>query len=67
MKLNMGIIDRGLRVLVAIFVGVLYAMGVIEGTIAYVAIAFSIVFLLTSAVGFCPLYLPFRLSTKKEN
>ena len=66
MKKNMGSIDRVLRVLVAVVVGILYFMGQITGVAAIIFGIFAVVFLLTSAIGFCPLYLPLKLSTMKK-
>ena len=66
MKPNMGTVDRVLRVLVAIVIGVLYFTEQISGTTAVVLGVLAIVFLLTSLLGFCPLYAPLKLSTKKE-
>ncbi|PKD43301.1 YgaP family membrane protein [Rhodohalobacter barkolensis] len=66
MKKNMGNIDRGLRVIVALVVAVLYFTGLISGTVAIILGILAAVFILTSLVGTCPLYLPFGLSTKKE-
>lgn len=66
MKKNMGMIDRVLRVVFAVAVAVLYFAHMISGTAAIILGALSVVFVLTSAVGTCPLYLPLGLSTKKE-
>jgi hypothetical protein len=66
MKINMGSIDRALRVLVAVAIGVLLGARVLKGWLGLVLGGLAIVFLLTSAVGFCPLYVPFRISTKKK-
>lgn len=66
MKQNMGTIDRIIRIAAAVAVGVLYATSVISGTAAIVLGVLAVVFIATSFVGFCPLYLPFKLSTKKE-
>ena len=66
MKRNMGSTDKFIRILIALVVGVLYYTKVIEGTLALVLGALAIVFLLTSFVSFCPLYLPFGLSTRKK-
>ncbi|SHG36491.1 Protein of unknown function [Fodinibius roseus] len=66
MKQNMGTLDRLIRTLLAILVGVLYYMNIISGTVAIVLGILAIVFLLTSLVSTCPLYMPFGLSTKKE-
>lgn len=63
MKKNMGTVDRSVRVLVAIAVAVLYFTHVISGTWAIVLGVIAVVFLLTSFVGFCPAYLPLKLST----
>ena len=59
----MGSADRIIRLIVAAVFVVLYYTGVIGGTLGIVLIALSAVFVLTSMVSFCPLYLPFGLST----
>jgi small-conductance mechanosensitive channel len=66
MKKNMGTVDRSIRVLLALVVGVLYFTNQISGTAAIVLGLFAAIFLLTSFMAFCPLYLPFKISTKKE-
>lgn len=66
MKKNMGSIDRGVRTAIAVIVAVLYFTGQISGTVAIILGILAIVFLLTSFIGTCPLYLPFGLSTKKS-
>ena len=66
MNLNMGSMDRVIRVLFAVAVGGLYLAGVISGTVAIVLGVLAGVFLLTSMLGTCPLYLPFGLSTKAK-
>jgi hypothetical protein len=63
MKKNMGTVDRVIRILVAVIIIALYFANVISGTVAIVLLAFSVVFILTSLISFCPLYLPFGLST----
>ncbi|MBK8904127.1 MAG: DUF2892 domain-containing protein [Anaerolineaceae bacterium] len=65
MKQNMGSIDRIIRAVFAVVVAVLYFTNLISGTAAIILGILAIVFLLTSVVGFCPLYAPFKLSTKK--
>lgn len=64
MKKNMGTVDRVLRVLIAVVVGVLYLTGQITGTAAIILGIVAAIFLLTGFVGFCPLYAPFRISTR---
>jgi hypothetical protein len=66
MKKNMGTIDRVIRFLIAVVVAVLYFTGQISGTAAIILGILAVVFLLTSAVGTCPLYAPIGLSTLKS-
>jgi hypothetical protein len=66
MKKNMGTVDRALRIAVALVVALLYFTGKIGGTLAIVLGAFAVVFVLTSFVARCPLYLPLGLSTRKQ-
>ncbi|MDH5398842.1 MAG: DUF2892 domain-containing protein [Cyclobacteriaceae bacterium] len=67
MKKNMGSADRIIRIILAIVFGVLYYQGIIPGTLGIVLFVLGIVFLLTSLVRFCPLYVPFGLRTSKKN
>jgi len=66
MKKNMGSADRIIRVIIAAIIMLLYFTGVINGTLGIVLIVFSAVFVLTSLVSVCPLYLPFGLSTLRK-
>lgn len=65
MKKNMGSIDRTVRTIIAVIVAILYFTGQISGTVAIILGILAIIFLLTSIVGTCPLYLPFGLSTRQ--
>lgn len=64
MKKNMGTIDKVIRILVAVIIAILFFTKVLEGTLGIVLLILAGVFLLTSVVGFCPLYLPFKINTK---
>ena len=66
MKKNMCSADRVIRVILAALVVLLYFMGVISGTTAIILLVLATVFVLTSLVSFCPLYLPFGLSTLRK-
>ena len=66
MTKNMGMVDRGLRTLVAVAVLALYWTGRISGTLGIVLLVFAAVFLLTSFVSFCPLYTLLGISTGKK-
>ena len=65
MKKNMSNLDKGIRVIVAAAVALLYYFNIIEGTLAYILIAAAIIFLITSLINFCPLYRVFGISTCK--
>ena len=66
MKKNMGSTDKGIRIVVALLIAALYYFNVVEGILAYILMAFAIVFLLTSFISFCPLYLPLGINTCKK-
>lgn len=64
MKCNMGKVDRIIRMVI----GVLLIAGVflISGTLLKVLFGIiGLVMILTAATGFCPLYVPFGISTCK--
>jgi hypothetical protein len=67
MTKNMGTADRVIRTLIALAVAALYFTGKISGTLAIVLGIVAIAFLVTSAVGWCPSYAPFGLSTRKSS
>lgn len=65
MKKNMGATDKGIRILIAIGVAVLYYLNYISGTLGIVLMAVAVIFLITSLVNFCPLYKIFGINTCK--
>jgi hypothetical protein len=67
MKKNMGTIDKVIRILLAIVVIVLYMNDSITGVAAIILGILAIVFIITSLIGFCPLYVPFKISTIKKS
>jgi len=66
MKKNMGSIDKAIRLLVAALIVVLVVTKVITGTLAIVLIILGAVFVLTSIVSVCPMYIPFGIRTLKN-
>lgn len=66
MKSNMGAIDRVIRLLIAAVIGYLYWKGTISGAFGIALVVIAAVFVLTSLVGFCPLYAPLKISTRKK-
>jgi hypothetical protein len=67
MKKNMGTIDRVIRVALALLIGVLYLAKSISGVAAVILGIIAVIFLITGFVGFCPAYLPFKISTRGKN
>ncbi|PJZ46916.1 YgaP family membrane protein [Leptospira brenneri] len=63
---NMGLYDRIIRVVVGLVLGGLYLAGVVEGTTAIVLFVIGLVMIATSAIGFCPAYLPLKINTKSK-
>ena len=66
MKKNMGMADKAIRFVLAAMVGFLYYTNVINGTLAIVLGVLAVVFILTSFISFCHLYLPFGINTRRK-
>lgn len=66
MQTNMGLIDRLIRIVLALVVGVLILTGQLNGVAAVILGILAVVFVLTGIIAFCPLYVPFGISTKKK-
>lgn len=62
----MGTVDKVFRILVATAVIVLYLTHQLSGTSALILLIVAGIFILTSVTGFCPLYWPFHISTRKK-
>ena len=66
MKKNMGTIDIVIRVLIAVVIAVLFFTKVISGWLAIVLLVIAVAFIIISIIGFCPIYLPFKIDTRKK-
>lgn len=66
MAKNMGLVDRVLRIVVAVVIAYLYISGAIGGWLALVLGIVAVVFVVTSGMGFCPAYLPFKINTCRK-
>lgn len=64
MNANMGSLDRIIRLVLVVAAVGLYLMNMISGTVAIVLGVLAAIFLLTSIIGFCPLYRIVGLSTR---
>lgn len=65
MKVNMGNTDRFIRIVLAILFSVLYFTQTVTGTAGALLLVLGGIFLLTSTLSFCPLYVPFGINTCK--
>jgi len=64
MPRNMGKMDRGIRLIIGIvMMGV--GFGVMSGGAAIAVGVIGAILFATSLIGWCPLYIPFRISTRK--
>lgn len=66
MKKNVGTIDKVVRIVFALLVAILAYAKVINGTWAIVLLVLAAVFVATSLISFCPLYIPFGINTGKK-
>lgn len=66
MKKNMGTLDRVIRGIIALIISGLYITGTIQGTLGVILLILGGVFLITGFIQFCPLYLPFGISTLRK-
>jgi len=67
MENSRGKIAGVVRILLAVVVAVLFFTKQLTGAAAIVLGILAVVFIATAAIGTCPLYMPFKISTKKKN
>ena len=65
MQINVGTVDRILRIGLSVLITILFLANVVSGTTAIVLSAVAFILLLTGSVGSCPLYSFCRISTKR--
>ncbi|MCB4790855.1 MAG: DUF2892 domain-containing protein [Elusimicrobia bacterium] len=56
MKKNIGSLDRLIRAMLAVIIGILLFKGILTSSIALILGILAVLLLITSAIGFCPLY-----------
>jgi fatty acid desaturase len=66
MKKNIGTIDMVVRLLLALVIIVLYFVFAFSGTVGILLLIVAGLLILTSILGICPAYLPFRVNTRKK-
>ncbi|NLG27120.1 MAG: DUF2892 domain-containing protein [Chloroflexi bacterium] len=65
MKKNMSMVDRLLRMIIAVLLLILNLTGMATGGLAIAFWVILVILALTAVVGFCPLYAIFKYSTLK--
>lgn len=66
MKKNMGKTDRIIRLILGVLFAVLYFTGTVTGTLGIILLILAAIMLVTSLIGFCPLYWIFKLNSLKK-
>jgi hypothetical protein len=66
MRKNIGTTDKAVRLVVAAIILLLYFTNVVSGALALVLLLLAIILAGTSLLGFCPLYMPFGISTLRK-
>ena len=66
MKPNMSQTDRLIRLIIAAGIAGFIYFNILNGIVGLIFGILSVVLLITSVIGFCPLYAIFNLSTKKK-
>jgi hypothetical protein len=67
MTQNMGSLDRGVRVTVALVAAALFFSGAVSGVVGGLLLAAAAIFVLTASIGWCPLYVPLGISTRRRS
>lgn len=67
MKTNMNYTDRIIRILGALAIGVMYYANMFSGALAIILLFLAGVLVITSIVGFCPVYTFFALGSVKKS
>lgn len=67
MKKNVGSTDKVIRFILAAIMAGLYFSKTVTGTLGILLLVFSVTFVLTSFISFCPLYTLFGINTCSAN
>ncbi|HSD62634.1 MAG TPA: DUF2892 domain-containing protein [Ignavibacteriaceae bacterium] len=66
MKKNMHLIDRIVRLILAVIIGILILNSTITGFAGILLGIIAVIFLVTGIISFCPLYKALGISTVKK-
>lgn len=66
MQANVGLVDRIIRIVLAVVLAILIFAGQLSTAAAVILGIIAVISLLTGVVAFCPLYVPFKINTNKK-
>lgn len=66
MEKNMGSTDKTIRILIAAVILILYFVNVISGALGVILLIIAVIAIVTSLIGFCPLYKLLGINTNKK-
>lgn len=66
MKINVGTLDKSIRLTVAALIALLYFTKVISGTVAIILVVLALIFAITSFLNFCPIWSIFGINTSQK-
>ncbi|MBP1640842.1 MAG: hypothetical protein H6Q17_2425 [Bacteroidetes bacterium] len=66
MKKNIGILDKGIRLAIALIIVILDINDIVTGTLGNILLIVAVLLVITTFLGFCPLYLLFGWNTNKK-
>ena len=66
MKKNVGSIEKVIRLLVAALLIIFFYTNVVTGTLGYILLAVAAIFIVTSLLGWCPIWAIFRVNTASK-
>ncbi|MDP1745141.1 MAG: DUF2892 domain-containing protein [Bacteroidota bacterium] len=66
MKANLGLIDKVVRVAIAVLVAVLFFTEIISGIMVFISLIVAAILLITSSISYCPVYGACGINTKKK-
>lgn len=66
MKANLGLLDKTVRVSIAVLVTVLFFTEIISGIMVFISLIIAVILLITSAISYCPVYGACGINTKKN-
>jgi len=66
MALNMSAWDRLFRLIIALGIAILFLTKILTGRWAIILGILAVILFVTAVAGLCPLYVPFKFSTRKK-